>query len=219
MPIIHDVPQRSEMWDRLRLGVPTASNFHKIITPLGKTSVQYKEYCYHLIAERLLGRKVDTYTSPAMERGTIVEDEAIAWYELTQDMDTSPVGFIASNDGRIGCSPDRLVGDEGLLEIKAPLPATQVGYLITGKLDQRYTPQIQGQLYISERQWVDIVAWHEELPRTIIRVERDEEYIKKLAKALAEVNAEIDRVMGMIDSVSKRPKQTLREALDASISV
>ena len=199
--IIHDVEQRSAAWDALRLGKPTASNFDKILTPGGKLSEQWKRYAYHLIAERLLGRPVGTYTSPAMERGAIVESEARAWYELYNNIDVRRVGFIETDDHRIGCSPDFLVGEEGLGEIKCPEPAAMVEYLLTGELDKRYKPQIQGQLWVSERKWVDIIAWHDELPRCVIRVERDEEYIEKLGREVLSTCAEIDRVIGMINDL------------------
>ena len=121
MPIFHrDVAQYSEAYDRLKLGIPTSSNFHKIITPQGKPSKQWREYTCVLIAERILQRKIEFYRSAPMERGLIVEAEAADWYECDQDVTVQKVGFITDDNHTIGCSPDRLVGDEGLLEIKAP---------------------------------------------------------------------------------------------------
>ena len=86
MPIFHDVPQYSEEYDRLKLGLPTSSYFHKIITPQGKPSKQWREYACMLIAERVLQRKIDLYKSLPMERGLIVEAEAADWYEFDQDV-------------------------------------------------------------------------------------------------------------------------------------
>ena len=126
MPLFHDVAQYSEAYDRLKLGIPTSSNFHKIITPQGKPSKQWREYACLLIAERILQRKIEFYHSPAMERGLIVEADAVDWYEFDQDVTVQRVGFITDDDHTVGCSPDRLVGDDGLMEIKAPLPHTQV---------------------------------------------------------------------------------------------
>jgi len=224
MPIIHEVEQRSAEWDKLRLGIVTSSCFHMILTPGGKPSEQWKRYAYHLIAERLLQRSVGTYTSPAMERGQIVEADAADWYELTQDVDTRKIGFIMSDDGKVGASPDRLVGDDGLLEIKCPEAAAQVEYLLADATNgllkhplRKYWPQVQGQLYVAERQWVDVLAWSEELPSTVIRVERDEPYIEKLAKEIASCNREIERVMGLIDGVRIKPKAVLREMLQQSL--
>jgi hypothetical protein len=111
-----------------------------------------------------------------MERGLIVEAEAVDWYEFDQDATVQRVGFITDDNHTVGCSPDRLVGDEGLLEIKAPLPLTQVEYWISGEVSERFRPQLQGQLYISQRSWVDIVCWHDVLPKVVMRVEPDEQF-------------------------------------------
>jgi len=137
------VAQYSEAYDRLKLGIPTSSNFHKIITPQGKPSKQWREYACVLIAERLLQRKIEFYNSPAMERGLIVEAEAVDWYEFDQDVVTQKVGFISDDDHTLGCSPDRLVGGDGLLEIKAPLPHTQVEYWISGEIRERFRSQLR----------------------------------------------------------------------------
>jgi hypothetical protein len=91
MPIFHDVAQYSEAYDRLKLGIPTSSNFHKIITPQGKPSKQWREYACVLITERLLQRRIEFYNSPAMERGLIVEAEAVDWYEFDQDVEEPDV--------------------------------------------------------------------------------------------------------------------------------
>jgi YqaJ-like recombinase protein len=184
MPIHHDIAQYSEQYDILKLGIPTSSQFHKIITPQGKPSKQWREYACLLIAERLLQQKIQVYHSPAMERGLIAEAEAADWYEFDQDVTVQRIGFITDDGHTIGCSPDRLVGGDGLLEIKAPLPQTQVEYWISGEVHERFRPQLQGQLYITQRAWVDIVCWHDVLPKLVMRVEPDEAFIKALAREL-----------------------------------
>ena len=93
MPILHDVAQYSEAYDRLKLGIPTSSNFHKIITPQGKPSKQWREYACLLIAERILQRKIEFYHSPAMERGLIVEADAADWYEFDQDVTSATTAY------------------------------------------------------------------------------------------------------------------------------
>ena len=203
MPIFHDVAQYSQEHDRLRLGIPTSSNFHKIITPQGKPSKQWREYACVLIAERLLHRKLEFYNSPAMERGLIVEAEAADWYEFDQDVTVQRAGFITDERHRMGCSPDRLVGDEGLLEIKAPLPHTQVEYWLSGEVSERFRPQLQGQLYVSQRSWVDILCWHDVLPKLVVRVEPDEKFITALDRELQIFNYFIERVMEKIRATSE----------------
>src|SRR5215831_15984230 len=117
MPIYHNVMQYSDGYDRLKLGIPTSSHFHKIITPQGKPSKQWREYACVLIAERILQRTIEFYHSLPMERGLIVEAEAADWYEFDHDVTVQRAGFITDDSQAVGCSPDRLVGDEGLLEI------------------------------------------------------------------------------------------------------
>jgi hypothetical protein len=217
MPICHDVAQYSEEHDRLRLGIPTSSNFHKIITPQGKPSKQWREYACVLIAERILHTKLEFYNSPAMERGLIVEAEAADWYEFDRDVSAERVGFITDDMHTMGCSPDRLVGDDGLLEIKAPLPHTQVEYWISGEISQRFRPQLQGQLYISQRSWVDILCWHDVLPKLVVRVEPDEKFIAVLDRELQIFNYFIERVMEKIRAMSELPIPPGRSALTAAL--
>jgi len=224
MPIFHhNVAQYSDEYDRLKLGIPTSSHFHKIITPQGKPSKQWREYACVLIAERILQRKIEFYNSPAMERGLIVEADAADWYEFDQDVTVQKIGFITDDTRTIGCSPDRLVGDEGLLEIKAPLSQTQVEYWISGEVHERFRPQLQGQLYVSQRSWVDIVCWHDVLPKVVMRVEPDEKFIDALDNKLQIFNFFIERVMEKIRATNELPippsRLALRAALRASVEI
>jgi len=224
MPIFHhDVAQYSEEYDRLKLGIPTSSHFHKILTPQGRPSKQWREYACVLIAERILRRKIEFYNSPVMERDLIVEAGAADWYEFDQDVTVQRVGFITDDNHTVGSSPDRLVGDDGLLEIKAPLPHTQVEYWLCGEVHERFRPQLQGQLYVSQRSWVDILCWHEELPKVVVRVEPDEKFINSLDHELQIFNYFIERVMEKIRATSELPipqgRLALRAALFASAQV
>jgi hypothetical protein len=224
VPILyHEVTQYSEEYDRLKLGIPTSSHFHKIVTPQGKPSKQWREYACVLIAERLLDRKIEFYNSPAMERGLILEAEAADWYEFDQDVTVQRIGLITDDNHTMGCSPDRLVGDEGLLEIKAPLPDTQVEYWISGALNERFRPQLQGQLYISQRSWVDILCWHDVLPKVVMRVQPDEQFIKTLDRELQIFNFFVERVIEKIRAIYEMPVPqgglALKAALRASLEI
>ena len=192
--IYHAVMQNSEEWDALRSGRPTASAFFQIVTPGGKLSKSSRKYRNRLIAERRNGGPLldpqSAYQSEFMQRGHFLESQAVAAYEFLRNVATQPGGFITTDDGSIGCSPDRLVGDDGLLEIKCPSPAVHMGYVLDGVLGvvEDYYPQLQGQLLITERKWVDIVSYSDvpNFPPVIIRVERDEPYIDNLCSALVE---------------------------------
>ena len=183
--IIHEVQQGSPEWDRVRLGIPTASEFDSIITPDGAMAgKQARSFALRLIAEIMRDTPTFRGTTSWMERGQDLEEEAVRMYEFTTGNQTERIGFITNDDRTAGCSPDRLVGNDGLLEIKCPADWTHVGYLIEHKLDKQYKPQVQAQMLITGRQWVDWYSYHPDLPPLIIRVERDEEYLARMRKAL-----------------------------------
>jgi hypothetical protein len=195
---IIDCEQGSADWFRARLGIPTASAFDQIVTPVtGKLSKSADRYAYRLIAERLLNTPLDTMEGQTwMERGKELEPAAVSQYEFVEDVETVPVGFITTDDGLIGASPDRLIkGAPRGLEIKCPSPQVHLGYLLDGHTDA-YRPQVQGQLYVAELERVDFYSYHPRMPACLISTTRDEEYIAKLRDALAQFN---ERLFGMLE--------------------
>ena len=193
---IHDVAEGSEQWLRLRLGIPTASNFHKIVTPTGKLSTQARSYMYQLIAERLLREPVeDIGNLYYVARGRELEPQAIHAYEFERDIETKPCGFITTDNGRIGCTPDRLiVGQSAAVELKCPAPHTHICYLIEG-FGTDYVPQVQGQMLVGEFGWIDRYSYHPNLPPVLVRTHRDEPFITKLREALDQFCAAFDRTL------------------------
>lgn len=182
--IRHDMEQGTQEWYDARIGIPTASCFDQIITPKTmKPSTSAVKYRRKLLAEWMLGLSLDEVNTEVMERGKILEAEAVRWYEFETDRDTETVGFITNDAGTVGCSPDRLVGVNGLAEIKCPLPHTHIGYLLDG-VDDAYRCQLQGQLWVAEREWVDFVSYHPTMPKVKIRVQRDEPFILALKEAV-----------------------------------
>lgn len=180
---IHNIEQGTPEWYAIRAGKPTASGFDKILSPTGKPSTQADAYANSLLAEIMAGGAVEEWEGNQWtERGNEFEDEAVLFYEMQKDIEAEKVGFV-TNHG-VGCSPDRFVGEDGLLEIKCPKASTQVKYLLNNKLESKYIPQIQGQLYVTGRKWCDWLSYSPELPSIIIRVERDESYITSLSGAL-----------------------------------
>lgn len=184
--IVHDVRQNSVEWHALRLGRPTASEFAKILSPTGKRSTQADGYMHRLLAEWVTGAPLEGIETQWMERGHDLEQQAVEGYEFFTGHETRAVGFITTDDGRIGCSPDRLVDPAGGLELKCPAPQTHIAYLLGATVADTYKPQVQGCLLICEREWWDVFAYHPTLPPSLIRVHRDEEYIAKLRSALDE---------------------------------
>jgi len=183
MSVLVEVEQRSDEWQKLRCGVATASCFDRIITPAtGKPSASAVAYRRELLAEWLTGQPVSIKESGWMQRGTEMEPEARAFYEFEADAEVTEAGFVFLDERRlIGCSPDGLVGDDGLVEIKCPAPHTHVGYLIDAKLPTAYIPQVQGALWVTGRRWCDFISYHPEMEPLIVRVKRDEGYIAKMA--------------------------------------
>ncbi len=180
---IHNVEQNSPEWLAARAGIPTASCFDAIITPKGTRADGYEVYANTLIAEIMTGGSVEDWKGNRWtERGNEFEDEAVLFYEMQKGCSTDKVGFVTNYN--VGCSPDRYVDDDGLLEVKCPKASTQVKYLLSDKLPSIYIPQIQGQLYVTGRKWCDWLAYSPEVPSIIIRVYRDESYITKLSGAL-----------------------------------
>ncbi len=190
--IIHSVTQGTTEWLALRAGIPTASAFDRIVTPKGKLSTQAEKYMHMLLAERMMQHPVLQVQTHWMGRGQELEGEAVLYYEGVRELDTTIIGFVTNDERTIGASPDRFVGDDGLLELKVPAEHTHVGYLLTRAVDAEYYPQVQGQLWITGRQWLDIMSYHPEMPPAIIRVERDEAYIATLQKAVWEFSVALE---------------------------
>lgn len=187
--IIHDVAQGTLEWHQARSGIPTASEFDKILTPTGKPSTQAETYANRIIAEIMTGGAVEGWQGNMWsERGNELEAEAAAYYELRKGVKLQTVGFITDDNRTMGASPDRLIGEDGLLEIKCPSPQVHVEYLLKQKIDQGYFTQLQGQLLVTGRAWVDIISYYPTMPSIIMRVERDPIYISKLRGAITEFN-------------------------------
>ena len=185
---IIDVVAGSDEWRAVRLGIPTASQFHKIITPArAQFSKQARGYAIYLLAEKLLHRSLDPVeTTEWMERGKETEPEAIRAYEFQTETETKPVGFITTDDGRAGCTPDRLIiGRNGALETKVPAPHTHLAYLLDGFGDD-YRAQVQGQMLIGEFEFADRFSYSEEMPPVHLRTYRDDAYIGLLRSALGQ---------------------------------
>lgn len=179
---IIDAVQGSPAWLQARSALPTASCFDKIATASGKPSGSAMKYMGLLLAEYLMGRPIDTGKSKFMERGTEMEGEARGWYAFETGRELSQVGFCLRDDGKAGCSPDALVGDDGLAEFKVPALETHMAYVLSeGELVKEYGIQVQGQLWITERKWADLVSYNPVLPKVVVRVERDEDFIETLA--------------------------------------
>lgn len=181
-----DVSQGTEEWRRARMAIPTASQFHRILTKkTRKLSTSSDGYLHELLAEWLLGMPLGADMNRGfIQRGSEMEQDAVRYYEFQGDVETRSVGFVLRDDRMVGCSPDRLIGTDGGLEIKCPAPAQHVANMLG--MDSAYAMQAQGCMWICERQWWDVLSFHPELPPAIVRLERDEEFLGALAIAVGE---------------------------------
>lgn len=172
--ILHDVEQGTPEWYQLRAGLATASEFKKLVTATGKASTSVGPYARLLAVETLLNRPAEQFGgNAATERGNELEPEAREYYEFTTEQEVKTVGFITNDEKTAGCSPDALVGDKGLLEIKCPLEQQFINCfddVHAGKCPSDYIIQVQAQIFISNREWCDLFLFHPELPKKHVRV-------------------------------------------------
>ena len=195
-----DVEQRSPEWSEMRRGLPTASEFFKIITPrTGQLSAQHDIYVAELIAEMVV--EPEQFDSEWMERGRSLEQEAIKWYAFYTNYDVQPGGIIFLDDRSAAVSPDSRVftprAGDGLLEVKCLKPSHHVKYLLQNTLPDEFRPQVHGALYISERDWLDFVLYCPGFKQLLLRVVRND-YTRKVGRALNEFNKKLDAAKAII---------------------
>lgn len=195
---IHQCEQGSPEWFECRLGIPTASMFATVRASGkgGGESVTRRDYLYKLAGEVLTGEPMDSYSNGHMERGHEMEGAAREMYAFVRDAEPELVGFI-SNHGA-GASPDSLIGDDGLLEIKTKLPNRHIEALFRDDIPPEHRAQCQGQLWIAEREWLDLAIYWPKLPLIVRRVTRDEAYIRELADAVNAFNGELADVVARV---------------------
>ena len=204
---IHKVEQGTSEWLSLRAGIPTASSFGKIITPGGQASKQAEIYSNEKVAELVVGKPIEGWEGNKWtEAGKDLEAQAVDAYAFIKEVDLEVVGFVTEEVGPnkqwlIGCSPDRFVHGDGLLEMKVPKPSTHIEYLLSGKVPNKYIPQIQGQLYGTGRKWCDWMSYHPEMEPLIIRVMRDEQYITALSGGLNRFCATVDAKLAKLEKL------------------
>jgi hypothetical protein len=200
---IIDCAQNSPEWYAARLGIPTASSFDKIITPAkGDLSKSARAYAAYLVAETIMGEPLEPERGDPYWIGWGKQHEAAAaeHYARVTKTEIETVGFVTTNDGKVGCSPDRLIiGQRGAVEIKCPAPWTLTSYWSDG-IGAEYRCQLQGQMAVAELEFVDLYAWHPVLTPIKIRTYRDEPYILKMGVALAEFLAMRDQMLAKVQA-------------------
>lgn len=197
---IHDCVQGSAEWIRLRLGIPTASQFHRIFQPVRRKPSNSRElYMLELLDEWVAQRRDEPFENEWTQRGKELEPEARFAYEMEHGASVRRVGFITRDDGLCGGSPDGLVGDDTVLEIKVPSPQIHDG-IASGK-KPGHTAQCQGLLYITERQRIHLWIYSPTGESVLKVIERDDEMISQMVPVLDEFCAELEAEKRQLASV------------------
>jgi hypothetical protein len=200
MQIITDIQQGTPEWLALRLGIVTCSELDSLLVN-GKGEAGFGAgaftYMNPLIGERITGELADPFTGNRhTERGHELEGVARILYEDREEVKTTQVGIILNHG--IGYSPDSLVADEGLTEIKTKLPKLQVEVILGGEVPKEHVAQCQGGLWVSEREWIDFVCYWPGMPLFIKRAYRDEVMIRKLSERVKTFYEILDERMNKV---------------------
>lgn len=198
---IFDCEQGSAEWHRCRLGIPTASEFKSVLAK-GEGKMR-RTYLMKLLGERFTGEPADNYSNGYMDRGHAMEEEARNAYAFMHDAEITRVGFIR-NSGK-GCSPDGLIGSDGMTEVKTKLPHLQLEAMFAGKLPSEHQAQVQGALWVAEREWCDFVSYWPKLPLFVVRVHRNEDYIKTVASEIDRFNDELEMLTATLVTKGHHP--------------
>ncbi len=191
---IIDCDQNSPEWFAARLGIPTASKFATVMAKgEGKTR---SEYMRKLAGEILTEEPAESFSSAHTERGHEMEDVARGEYAFITGNEPQLVGFI--RNGNKGASPDSLIGSNGGLEIKTALPHIQIDRLERNRIPPEHVAQVQGNIWVSEREWWDFCSYWPKLPMLTVRVPRDETYIKTMADEIDRFNDELAELVERI---------------------
>jgi hypothetical protein len=192
---IFDCEQRSEEWRRCRMGLVTASELSSV--QAGGKGITRRKYLLTLAAELVTGEpRPEGYENEHTRRGHELEPEARKLYAMMRDAEPKLVGFV--RNGNMGCSPDALLGNDGLLEIKTALSHIQIDHLLKGTFPSEHFDQCMGSLWIAEREWIDLAIYSPKLPLFVKRLHRDPNAIRNISVAVDQFQAELQDVVRKI---------------------
>lgn len=199
----HEVAQGSEEWLKLRIGKISASRAKDLlaIVRYGEAA-GYRNYKTELAVERITNTRYERYVTKQMEYGTETEAVAATMYQLHTGNVAKECGIFSIEGTNVVASPDRLVGDDGLIEIKCRELGNHVESIATGNVPDEYYKQIQFQLWVTNRFWADYVSYGDEMPENsqvfIKRIERDEEVINEIIERVEQIEEDIAKITEVI---------------------
>ena len=197
-PVILQCPQGSPEWAKARLGIPTASMFSAVLAAAkdGKERKTRDMYLRKLAGELLTGDPMENYQAPDFERGKQMEAEARNFYAFTTEDTIEQVGFI--RNGNKGCSPDSLIGSDGMLELKTAFPHILIDKILRDEFPPEHRAQCQGNLLVADREWIDIGIYWPKMPMFVKRAHRDANYLRNLSDEIDIFNAELHELVEKI---------------------
>ena len=203
-----NVEQRSAEWFAVRCGKVTASRVSDVIAKTKSGwGASRANYMAQLIAERLTGEVADSYSNSAMQWGIDHEDEARVAYEFYENAKVQEIGFVQHQNLESGASPDGLVGDDGLIEIKCPNTATHIQTLLDQKIPQKYETQMLWQMECTERKWCDFVSYDPRMPEDlkgyVKRFERDDKRLDEIRTMVADFIGELEDKLTALEKLEK----------------
>jgi putative phage-type endonuclease len=203
-----EIIQGSDQWKAIRLGKVTAS---RVADVMARTKSGYgssrANYAAQIIAERLTGHPIESsFTTPAMQHGVDTEPEARNAYQFYHGVTVDQVAFVEHPTiSDVGCSPDGLVGDDGLVEIKCPNTATHLETLLGQTVPGKYETQIQFQMACTGRRWCDFISYDPRMPEQmrmfVRRVPRDDQRIAELETEVVAFLKEIKHRIEQLESI------------------
>lgn len=219
-----ELEQGSEEWLKARLGLLTASTIGELITPKTKTVAdndKSRGLTALLVAERITGWSDPTFYSADMARGHDIEPIARNLYAEQTNAPVTELGFMVrtfDNGYRLGYSPDGLVGDEGLIEIKGPRMKTHLQTILAGKVPLHHMAQIQCGLLVADRQFCDFISFYAGMPPFIQRVERDEAWCTAVTEALVAFETKAAEMQADYETKTTGLPKTERLLIDMEMS-
>lgn len=202
MEIFYDIEQNTPEWYELRRGLVTASEFSTVLAHgkggKGTPSVGRRKYMLTLISDRIGGAPSDGYSNRQMERGKAMEADALRLYHALHAEPTR-VGFVKRDDD-VGCSPDAFVGESGMVQVKTAEPCIQLERVLSPALPAEHVCQVQGELWVCEREWSDFVSYWPGLPLMVERVYRDEKAITSIELGVTMFLNEMHELMAQLEA-------------------
>jgi predicted phage-related endonuclease len=199
--IIHECEQNSPQWFEARLGKVTASNFADVMAGgEGKTRTRYLR---DLAGEIITGKPKESYSNKSMERGNAMEDQAREQYERTKFADLTRVGFVYNPAINAGCSPDALIGDDGILEIKTMIPALLIGVLERGTMPQEHRAQCHGAMWVLRRKFCVLRIFYPGMPSFEATIEHDPIYEQEISNAVEIFNYDLKKLVEKLKAMMR----------------